>query len=165
LPRSTSAGRTPHVLHREQRLPRTPSELFPFFADAANLARITPAELAFAFETALPTEMRVGVEIGYRLRVWGVPFRWLTRITAWDPPHGFVDEQIRGPYRRWRHSHQFRQAGDGSTIMLDRVEYALPFAPFGELAHFLVRRQLERIFDYRSEVIRELFGAGPAPLA
>jgi ligand-binding SRPBCC domain-containing protein len=147
------------VLHREQRLPLAPAALFPFFAEAGNLARLTPPELAFAFETPLPVAMRAGAEIAYRLRLWGVPFRWRTRIAAWDPPHGFVDEQIRGPYRLWRHTHTFRSAGDGGTIMLDRVEYALPLAPLGELAHFAVRRQLERIFDYRRDAVAELFGA------
>ena len=147
------------MLAREQRLPLAPPEVFPFFADAGNLARITPPELAFAIETPLPIALRAGAELAYRLRLWGVPFRWRTRIAAWDPPHGFVDEQIRGPYRLWRHTHTFRRAGDGETIMLDRVEYALPFPPFGELAHFLVSRQLERIFDYRRDVVRELLGA------
>ena len=133
--------------------------MFPFFADAWNLEAITPPELRFRILTPPPLEMREGALLEYRLALWGMPLRWRTRITAWDPPHRFVDEQIRGPYRSWRHTHQFRLVGDGGTIMLDRVEYALPFAPFGELAHFLVRRHLERIFDYRREVIRERFGA------
>jgi ligand-binding SRPBCC domain-containing protein len=147
-----------HVLHREQALPLAKEELFPFFCDARNLARITPPELGFRFEV-LPAEMRVGAEIAYRLRLWGVPFRWRTRVTAWDPPHGFVDEEISGPFAVWRHSHAFRAAPDGAgTTMDDLVEYALPLAPIGEVAHFLVRRQLERIFDYRREVVEELFG-------
>ena len=146
-----------HVLRREQALPLSREELFPFFCDAQNLARITPPELGFRFE-ALPAEMRVGAEIAYRLRLWGVPFRWRTQITGWDPPHGFVDEAVRGPFALWRHTHVFRSACDGAgTIMDDCVEYALPLAPVGELAHFLVRRQLERIFDYRREVVAELF--------
>jgi ligand-binding SRPBCC domain-containing protein len=156
-PAPLNTARAPHVLHREQRLPLAPTELFPFFADAGNLARITPPELAFAFETPLPIEMRAGVEIGCRLRLWGVRFRWRTRIAAWDPPHGFVDEQIRGPYRFWRHTHTFRLVSGGETVMLDRVEYALPLAPFGELAHFVVRHRLDRIFDYRRDAVADLF--------
>jgi ligand-binding SRPBCC domain-containing protein len=151
-----------HALLREQRIPLAPEELFPFFCDARNLARITPPELGFRFEV-LPAEMRVGAEIAYRLRLWGVPFRWRTLVTAWDPPHGFVDEEIRGPFALWRHTHGFRPASEGAgTIMDDRVEYALPLAPVGELAHFIVRRQLERIFDYRREVVEELFGESRA---
>jgi ligand-binding SRPBCC domain-containing protein len=134
--------------------------VFPFFSEAGNLARITPPELAFAYETPLPIEMKVGALIDYRLRLYRVPFRWRTRISAWDPPRAFVDEQVRGPYRLWQHSHWFRPAEDGSrrTLMVDEVRYALPLAPLGEVAHFLVRRTLERIFDYRREVIGELFG-------
>jgi len=148
-----------HVLHREQRLPLAQEPLFAIFCDAGNLARITPPELAFRFETPLPIDMRVGAEIAYRLRLWGVPFRWRTRITAWDPPHGFVDEEIRGPFALWRHTHGFRRSPDGAgTIMDDRVEYALPLAPVGEVAHFVVRRQLDRIFDYRRQIVAELFG-------
>jgi ligand-binding SRPBCC domain-containing protein len=148
-----------HLLHREQLLPLAVEELFPFFCDAGNLARITPPELAFQVETPLPIDMRMGAEIAYRLRLWGVPFRWRTRITGWDPPHGFVDEGIRAPFRLWRHTHVFRSApGGAGTLMDDRVEYALPLAPFGEAAHVLVRRQLDRIFDYRRQVVAELFG-------
>jgi ligand-binding SRPBCC domain-containing protein len=152
---------TPHLLRREQRLARTPEEVFPFFADAANLARITPPELDFEFLSELPIAMRVDALIDYRLRLYRVPFRWRTRITSWEPPHAFVDEQVRGPYRLWRHSHWFHPAPDGSrhTQMVDEVRYALPLAPFGEIAHSLVRRKLDRIFDYRREVVRELFGA------
>ena len=147
-----------HVLRREQHLRLAREELFPFFCDAGNLARITPPELAFRFETPLPIDMRMGAEIAYRLRLWGVPFRWRTRITGWDPPYGFVDEGIRAPFRLWRHTHVFRAVPDGpGTLMEDRVEYALPLAPFGEAAHFLVRRQLDRIFDYRRQVVAELF--------
>jgi ligand-binding SRPBCC domain-containing protein len=153
-----------HVLHREQTLPLARESLFPFFCDAQNLARITPPELGFRFEV-LPAEMRAGAEIAYRLRLWGIPFRWRTRVTGWDPPHGFVDEEIRGPFALWRHTHVFSEAPGGvGTIMDDRVEYALPLAPIGEIAHFLVRRQLDRIFDYRREVIEELF-SGIAPLS
>jgi ligand-binding SRPBCC domain-containing protein len=152
-----------HVLVREQWLARMAPEVFPFFSDAGNLARITPPDLRFQFECELPVDMRVGALIDYRLSLYRVPFRWRTRITVWDPPHSFVDESVRGPYRLWEHSHWFRPAADGSrrTLMVDQVRYALPFAPLGEIAHFLVRRKLEQIFDYRREVVGELFG-GPA---
>jgi ligand-binding SRPBCC domain-containing protein len=152
---------TEHLLRREQVLARSAADVFPFFADAGNLARITPPDLSFEFLSELPIAMRVGALIDYRLRLYGVPFRWRTRITGWDPPHAFVDEQIRGPYRRWQHSHLFRAAPDGSgdTLMVDEVRYALPLAPFGEIAHFLVRRKLDAIFDFRREVVGALFGA------
>lgn len=148
----------PHVLQREIELPKPVEEVFPFFGDAGNLARITPPELRFRILTPLPIEMREGAEIAYRLQLFGVPFRWRTRITAWEPGVRFVDEQERGPYRLWRHTHTFAATPRG-THMVDRVEYALPLAPLGDLALPVVRRQLDRIFDYRAETIRELFGS------
>ncbi|MGH0037232.1 MAG: SRPBCC family protein [Myxococcota bacterium] len=151
------------VLTRSTWLPKPPAEVFPFFADAGNLARITPPELSFRILTPLPIEMGVGALIDYRLALFGVPFRWRTRISAWDPPRGFIDEQVRGPYGKWVHSHVFEEES-GGTRMFDRVEYALPFDPLGRVALPWVRRRLERIFDYRTEVIAELLGgrAGPA---
>jgi ligand-binding SRPBCC domain-containing protein len=138
-----------HVLRREQLLPGAPSDVFEFYADAGNLERITPAWLAFRVVTAQPIEMRPGALIEYRLKLHRVPVRWLTRIEEWQPGERFVDVQVEGPYRLWHHTHTF-EARDGGTIVRDEVRYALPLGPLGELAHHLfVRRDLERIFDFR----------------
>ncbi len=148
-----------HVLRREQRLNAPLEDVFPFFADAGNLQRITPPEVGFQIDTPLPIEMRVGALIDYRLRLFGVPFRWRTEITEWDPPRGFVDEQVRGPYALWRHEHRFAPdpASDGgATIMIDEVHYALPLSPLGEIALPIVRRQLDRIFDFRAQAVPEM---------
>jgi len=147
----------PSLLSRSTWLPRPLAEVFPFFADAGNLGRITPPALRFRILTPLPVEMKVGALIDYRLSLFGVPFGWRTRIREWRPPHRFVDEQIRGPYASWIHTHEFREER-GGTRMDDRVEYALPFGPVGRIALPLVRRQLEHIFDYRARVIPELLG-------
>lgn len=156
------------TLETELFLPRPPEEVFPFFADAANLERITPALLRFRIVSALPIEMGEGTLIDYRLRIRGAPVRWRTRITGWDPPHRFVDEQVRGPYRLWRHTHTF-EARDGGTLCRDVVEYR---APLDLLTHrWLVRPDLERIFAFRREALAAIFseevegariGAGPA---
>jgi ligand-binding SRPBCC domain-containing protein len=145
----------PTVLERGLWLPWPPVEAFPFFADARNLERITPPWLHFSVLTPDPIAMGEGTLIDYRLRLHGVPLRWRTRITVWDPPRRFVDEQVRGPYRLWRHEHRFDPDG-GGTRARDRVEYA---ARGGALAAaLLVRRDLDRIFDYRRAALEEIFG-------
>ena len=147
-----------HVLKSEQRLPGTPAEVFPFFADARNLEAITPSWLSFRVTTPLPVEMRAGALIEYRLRLHGIPIAWLTRIEDWLPGVRFVDQQLAGPYRLWHHTHEFEPDGQGGTVMRDTVRYALPFWPLSEVAHaLLVRRDLAAIFEFRrAEVARRL---------
>jgi ligand-binding SRPBCC domain-containing protein len=143
-----------HTLVREQRLPGSPQDVFPFFADAGNLEAITPPWLSFRIATPRPVDMRPGAIIEYRLRLHGLPIRWLTQIADWEPGVRFVDTQIRGPYALWHHTHEFEPEGD-HTLMRDTVRYALPYGPLGTLAHRLVvARDLERIFDYRAAALR-----------
>jgi ligand-binding SRPBCC domain-containing protein len=132
--------------------------VFPFFADAHNLERITPPWLRFRVLTPPPIAMGEGALIAYRLRLHGLPLRWLTRITGWDPPHEFVDEQLRGPYRLWRHRHTFAPDGEG-TLARDRVDYELRGTDAMQDAAqaLLVRRDLERIFGYRGDRLAELY--------
>ena len=145
-----------HLLEREQHLPAPPEEVFAFFADALNLETITPPWLRFRVVTPAPIEMRPGALIEYRLVLHRLPIRWLTRIEEWRPGRGFVDAQVRGPYRLWHHTHTFT-ARDGGTLVGDRVRYALPLQPLGALAQPFVRRDLERIFDFRHEAIARCF--------
>ncbi len=144
-----------HEYHSEIWLSRPPQEVFPFFAAAANLQAITPPWLRFEVLTP-PTVMQEGTLIDYRLRVHGFPLRWRTRITAWEPPHRFVDEQLRGPYRQWIHEHTF-EARDGGTLVRDHVRYAVLF---DFLVHrWLVRPDVRKIFAFRAAALRELFGS------
>lgn len=138
-------------------LPASPLDLFPFFSDASNLGRITPPELGFRILVA-PTSMGEGVLIDYRIGLWGIPMRWRTRIAAWNPPHSFADEQLRGPYRTWHHTHEFRPDGQGGTTMTDTVLFRLPFEPLSLPALPLIRMQLSRIFGYRDKAMREALG-------
>jgi ligand-binding SRPBCC domain-containing protein len=148
-----------HTLRREQRLPGVPEAVFGFFADARNLEAITPPLLRFRVVTPEPVVMGAGTLIRYRLRIHGVPLRWLTQITEWEPPYRFVDEQLDGPFALWQHTHTFEADGD-ETIMRDVVRYRIGFGPLGGLAHALVvRRDLDRIIDYRAEQVPRLLGA------
>lgn len=146
---------TDHILSTEQFVPRPRQEVFDFFADAENLERITPSALRFEIASPLPIAMAEGTLIDYRLRLFGVPFKWKTRITTWEPGVRFVDEQLKGPYAKWVHTHSFRDA-EGGTVVSDHVRYQLPFYPVGQMAYPIVRRQLKAIFDFRSRRIREL---------
>ncbi|MDP2711656.1 MAG: SRPBCC family protein [Solirubrobacteraceae bacterium] len=146
-----------HILRRELRLPGAPEDAFAFFADARNLEAITPPLLRFRVVTPGPIAMGAGTLIRYRLRVRGVPVSWLTEITEWEPPDRFVDEQLRGPYALWQHTHTFEALDGGGTLMRDVVRYALPLGPLGELARrAFVARDVEAIFAYRAERIGQL---------
>ena len=147
------------TLHSEQWLPRQPDEVFDFYADAFNLELLTPPWLKFRVITPPPLAMAAGVEIAYRLRLHGIPMTWQSRITEWEPPHHFVDEQIKGPYRIWRHRHLFTPQ-DGGTLVQDAVEYAMLGGWLAD--RLLVRRDLRQIFAYRQARLAETF-SGPSP--
>jgi ligand-binding SRPBCC domain-containing protein len=144
------------TLRREQVLPGDPQDVFAFFSDAGNLEAITPPWLRFRIVTPRPIELRPGALIEYRLRLHGIPLRWLTRIQEWEPGRRFVDMQVRGPYALWRHTHTFEPHPEG-TLMRDTVEYALPLGPLGRLALLaFVRRDVERIFDFRETALHKV---------
>lgn len=141
-----------HNLRASVLLPLPMDEVFQFFADACNLERITPPELHFRIVTPQPIAMGQGTLIDYRLRLFGVPLLWKTRIAVWEPPYRFVDEQLSGPYHTWVHTHRFSPV-ENSTLMEDEVLYQLPLRPLGEAAHPLVRMELKRIFEFRRQAI------------
>ena len=132
------------------------AEVFPFFAEARNLERLTPPWLRFEVLTPSPIQMQVGARIEYRLKLRGVPLRWQSEITSWQPPTRFVDEQRRGPYRLWKHEHVFIADG-AKTIAEDNVEYAVMGGSL--IDRLFVRPDLERIFAYRRAKLAEIFGA------
>lgn len=145
------------TLERTQIVPRPLAETFRFFSDPRNLQRLTPAFLNFKFLERPPEVVHPGTAIDYQIRLYGIPVHWRTRIEVVEPPKKFVDVQEKGPYALWRHSHSFRDVGGGTTEMKDRVEYAMPMGPLGEIAyHLFVKRSLAQIFEYRERKLEEI---------
>jgi ligand-binding SRPBCC domain-containing protein len=155
-----------YVLEQRQWVPCPLGPTFAFFAEPANLARITPPWLGFRILTPPPLVMAAGLVIDYRVHVLGWPARWRSLISEYDPPYGFVDVQLVGPYRRWHHVHRFREEG-GGTVVEDRVRYEPPLGPLGAALNArVIRRRLEAIFAYRERRIAALLLDGdPAPAA
>jgi ligand-binding SRPBCC domain-containing protein len=135
-------------------LPASRDAVFSFFADARNLERLTPPWLHFRILTPGTIDMRTGAQIDYRILLHGIPLRWQSAITAWDPPRAFIDEQVRGPYRRWVHTHAFEEE-HGGTRVRDSVEFDV-IASW--LTGWFVMRDLRKIFAYRHETLVRIFG-------
>jgi ligand-binding SRPBCC domain-containing protein len=147
-----------YTLMFRQQVPRGLQEVFSFFAQAENLQIITPAWLGFRIVSVTPAPIRQGSMIRYKLRVHGIPLRWTSQIVEWDPPHRFVDLQLRGPYKLWRHEHRFEAFASGTRIT-DVVTLALPLGLLGDLAYKLkVRSDVQEIFAFREAKISQLFG-------
>ncbi len=145
-----------YELKTEQVIPRPLDEVFAFFADASNLSRITPPWLDFRIVSGTPIRMEEGLLIDYRLKVHGIPLRWQSEITTWDPPRRFVDEQRKGPYKVWHHTHRFEAAENGTRV-IDEVRYDVPGGPL--IHRLIVKRDIAKIFRYRFQALEELFGS------
>jgi ligand-binding SRPBCC domain-containing protein len=137
-------------------LPDTAERVFQFLSDTNNLEIVLPPWLGLRTLSPRPIDMGIATRIDYRFRIHGVPARWESEVTSWEPPRRFVYEQRRGPFRYWMHEHTFLDCKDG-TMARDNVDYAVPG---GRLVHSLfVRRDLERVFRYRRAQLIRTFGA------
>ncbi|MFZ1321565.1 MAG: SRPBCC family protein [Ignavibacteria bacterium] len=104
--------------------------------------------------------MMKGTLIEYRIKLNGLPVKWKTEITKWDPPFIFIDTQIKGPYKIWSHEHKFEELGQ-VTLMTDTVRYL----SYGGLLEFIpnilfVKNNVKKIFDFREKKIHEIFKLG-----
>jgi ligand-binding SRPBCC domain-containing protein len=145
-----------YILKRRQMIERAHRDVFNFFEQPENLERITPSSVGFRILTPRPIRMKAGTLLDYTIRLLGLPVRWTTLISDYDPPNRFSDVALRGPYSFWHHTHTFEETEHG-TMMIDEVRYALPFGLVGRIAHSLwVKRQLDGIFDYRAKVIGDM---------
>ena len=141
-------------LEAEQTIARDLDEVFAYFAEAKNLEKLTPDFLRFKIASNVPIEMYKGTTIDYNLRLHGLPIGWTSLISEWEPPHLFVDEQIKGPYRYWIHQHHFEAVGR-ETLVKDFVRYQ---AFGGRLVHdCFIKPDLERIFSYRQQQLEKYF--------
>lgn len=146
-----------HEHHRQQIIRKDRGEVFVFYENPLNLAKITPPALGFKILTPTPIKMGKGCLIDYRIKILGFPLRWTSLITEYDPPFKFVDVQLKGPYSFWHHAHIFKDHPEG-TLIEDVVHYCLPGGVIGRwVQHLLVARQLDTIFDYRNKMITALF--------
>jgi len=131
--------------------------VFEFFSKPENLEMITPKSLSFNILTPTPIKMEKGSLIDYTIRLFGIPIHWRTLISDYEPPFRFVDQQIKGPYTFWHHTHTFKLV-EGGVEIIDEVKYSLPLGWLGTLAHAIwVRKDLEKIFEYRKTVIQHYF--------
>lgn len=155
----------PFLLVTEQLIPAPIDRVFAFFSQAENLQQITPPWLHFHIRSVDPSPIRQGTLIRYSLRWRVFPIRWTTEIVEWEPPWRFVDVQLSGPYRLWRHEHRFAETAQG-TLIRDEVQYSLPLGVLGRLMHRLrVRDDVSAIFDYRKTAVERIFAeraASPA---
>ncbi len=148
----------PHRLYREQIVPRPLAEVFEFFSRPENLAKITPQRLGFVILTPPPIVMKPGAIIEYHIRVFGVKLHWITEITVCEPPHRFVDRQMKGPYKTWHHTHTFKALDANRTLITDEVLYELPLGLLGLVPYgIFVKKDVESIFEHRRKVISDLF--------
>jgi ligand-binding SRPBCC domain-containing protein len=147
------------TLRCETVVPAPLDTTFAFFADAANLERLTPPWVHFRIATLMPVVMREGLEIDYRIVVRGLPLGWRSRIDVWAPNRRFVDRQVLGPYRWWHHEHRFEPAAAGTRV-IDEVEF-VPRVRW--ISQHFVRRDVERIFSYRRATLAAIFSAAPSP--
>lgn len=148
-----------HTLVVRQWTPRPLEDVYDFFCRAENLERITPPFLNFRIEKTSTPEVGQGTLIDYKLKLHGIPLGWRTLIESWNPPDSFVDTQLKGPYKKWHHTHTF-ETFCGGTLITDKVRYRLSLGPLGRLVREAwVKSDVRKIFDYRLERLEEIFGS------
>jgi ligand-binding SRPBCC domain-containing protein len=146
------------INEQEQIVDKAIDEVFSFCADAQNLPLLIPDWINFCIVTPGPVIMAPGTHIDYEIRLHGIPFAWQSEITVWEPPYRFVDEQRKGPYRWWSHTHTFEEVHAGRTIVRDLVRYGVPG---GKVVNkLLVAPDLRRIFSHRRRQLQEIFRNG-----
>ena len=147
-----------YTLNKEQVISKNISEVFDFFSKPENLSTITPPKMNFHILTPSPINMKKGALIDYTINIMFIPIRWRTLITKYAPPYSFIDQQIKGPYSRWHHTHTFTKINENETLIKDTVLYSVPLGFIGRIVHWIyIERDLKKIFSYRKKKINEIF--------
>ncbi len=147
-----------YTLNKEQVIYKNISDVFDFFSKPENLSIITPPKMNFNILTPSPIEMKKGALIDYTINIMFISMRWRTLITKYDPPYLFIDEQIKGPYSKWHHTHTFTKINENETLIKDTVLYSVPLGFIGRVVHWIyIKRDLKKIFSYRKKRIQEIF--------
>ena len=145
-----------YALNCEMLVQRPLKEIFAFFENPANLAKITPPWLSFNIVTK-DVPMGKNAQFDYVIKWLGLPMKWRSLITTYDPPRSFSDEQLIGPYKTWNHEHSFEETGRG-VVVGDHLTYSLPMGPLGAIAQsVMVKRQLLSVFRYRQTALAKIF--------
>ena len=145
-----------YTLENHQFIKAPLKNVFDFFSKPENLKEITPSKLNFKILTPTPISMKEGTMIDYTIELFGIPLHWRTLITKFDPPNQFIDEQLKGPYLFWHHTHTFIEK-DGGVEMSDKVLYTIPMGFFGRFLHFIwIKNDLKKIFSHREKVIDKI---------
>jgi len=148
-----------YTFQRTQKLPISLEQAWEFIANPKNLAVITPSEMGFETLSGVEREMFAGQLIHYIVKpIFGIKMQWLTEITHFEHKKFFVDEQRFGPYSFWHHKHFLKEI-DGGVEMEDVIHYKLPMGILGQIVHpFVVKPNLEKIFEFRRKKFIEIFG-------
>ena len=149
-----------YQLKQTQKIKGTIDEVWNFIASPANLKKITPDYMGFNITSGdLPEKMYPGMIICYEVSpLLGIKMNWLTEITQVNEKRFFIDEQRVGPYKIWHHQHHIEPI-EGGVLMTDIVTYQPPMGFLGSIANALViKNKLNEIFDYRRNVLNEIFG-------
>ncbi len=147
-----------YTLNKSQEISRGITDVFDFFSKPENLCDITPKRMNFNILTPSPIKMKKGALIDYTINIMFISMRWRTLITKYDPPYLFIDEQLKGPYPKWHHTHTFTKINENETLIKDTVLYSVPLGFIGRVVHWIyIKRDLKKIFSYRKKRIQGIF--------
>ncbi len=96
-----------------------------------------------------------GETVTWQATHFGIRRKLTSKITSFERPYYFVDEQMSGPFKSIIHTHTFEQQA-GKVLMTDLFEFESPFGIFGHVFNYLVlTRYMKGFLVRRNNVIKE----------